>query len=110
MLTVTMVFEKNSMHLEAEGHAGYARMGQDIVCAAASSLISTLMMALNAQLSHESRILFEDPRDGPLRIDCEPAEDERHAAKMIYRTVACGIEALSFKYPDNVSFELKEEI
>jgi uncharacterized protein YsxB (DUF464 family) len=29
-------------------------------------------------------------------------------AKMIFRTIACGIEALAFKYPENVGFKLQE--
>lgn len=108
MLNVTMEFSANRLQLTADGHAGYARMGQDIVCAAASSLMSTLMLALNAQLGRESDIYFDDPRDGPLTIDCGPSEDDMPGAKMIFRTIACGIEALSFKYPDNVRFELRE--
>ena len=108
MLNVTMEFSANRLVLTADGHAGYARAGEDIVCAAASSLISTLMLALNAQLGRESDIYFDDPRDGPLTIDCGPSAEEMQGAKNIFRTIACGLEALAYKYPDNVGFELRE--
>ena len=108
MLNVVMEFSANRLILTADGHAGYARVGQDIVCAAASSLISTLMLALNAQLGRESDIFFDDPRDGPLTIDAGPSKEDMPGAKMIFRTVACGLEALSYKYPENVGFELRE--
>ena len=108
MLNVVMEFSANRLILTADGHAGYARVGQDIVCAAASSLISTLMLALNAQLGRESDIFFDVPRDGPMTIDVGPSNEDMPGAKMIFRTVACGLEALSYKYPENVGFELRE--
>ncbi len=109
MLNIVMQISANRLQLTADGHAGYARVGEDIVCAAASSLISTLMLALNAQLGRESDVYFDDPRDGPLTLDCGPSEADMPGARMIFRTIGCGLEALSYKYPDNVSFELRQE-
>jgi len=55
-----------AMRLEAEGHAGYAPAGQDIVCAG----VSTLMQALVSLLAGEENAhsdAFDEP-DGPRQI------------------------------------------
>lgn len=105
-----MTISRNRLRLEMEGHAGYAEEGRDIVCAAASSLVSTLMLALSAQLGGGSDIYFDDPRAGPMVLDCGPQEDDMESARLIYRTIACGLEALAYRYPDNVEFQLTEDI
>lgn len=106
MIRAKIVMSRNRLKLEMTGHAGYAEAGRDIVCAAASSLVSTLMLALNAQLSRQSDIYFDDPRAGPMVLDCGPDAEDMEAARLIYRTIGCGLEALAYRYPDNLDFEL----
>ena len=108
MLKIKMEISKNRLTLTANGHAGYAPAGCDIVCAAASMLVRTLMLSLYAQLSNESDIYFDDPGNGPLTIDAGPCDGDMEGAKMIFRTIACGLEALACQHPDNVSFTMIE--
>lgn len=109
MIHAQMEISRNRLRLAMEGHAGYAEEGRDIVCAAASSLASTLMLALNAQLGRRSDIYFDDPRAGPMVLDCGPQEEDMETARLIFRTIACGLEALEYRYPDNVEFSLTED-
>lgn len=110
MLNVCVQLAPERMVLTAEGHAGYAPAGQDIVCAAASALINTLMLGLHALTGTGTHVEFEAADDGgpPVTIDCRASPRDRNAARQVYRVVACGLEALAYKYPDNVSFELTE--
>lgn len=108
MIHAEMELSRNRLKLRMDGHAGYAEKGRDIVCAAASSLASTLMLALNAQLGEKSEMYFDDPRAGPMVIDCGPGAEDMKKAELIYRTIGCGLEALAYRYPENVEFELKE--
>ena len=39
--------KENVLKLRAEGHAGYAPKGQDIVCAAVSTLMQALAFSVN---------------------------------------------------------------
>lgn len=109
MIKGKMELSRNRLRLEMEGHAGYAESGRDIVCAAASSLVSTLMLALNAQLGSRSDIYFDDPRAGPMVLDCGPQAEDMETARLIFSTIACGLEALAYRYPDNVEFTLTED-
>lgn len=109
MIHARMEMSQNRLKLEMAGHAGYAEKGRDIVCAAASSLVSTLMLALNAQLGRRSDIYYDDPRAGPLTVDCGPDAEDMEAAALIYRTIACGLEALAYRYPEYVEFRMTDE-
>ena len=43
-----------------------------------------------------------------MTIDCGPSDEEMDKARTMFRVTACGLEALAYKYPENVSFELEE--
>lgn len=58
MLNIRMELSRNRMSMQANGHAGYAPAGQDIVCAAASTLFNTLLIALRTQMGIGSDVYF----------------------------------------------------
>ena len=61
MITVT-VSKKNNSYISfvAEGHAGYAEAGQDIVCAAVSALIITTVNSLEKFTDDKFDVQEED--------------------------------------------------
>lgn len=109
MLKARMCISDDCMRLYAEGHAGYAEKGSDIVCAAASVLVSTLQISLRMQLGIGSDVYFDDNAGGMTRLECYPRPEDRDKALTVFRVIACGLESIAYKYPDNVSFKLIEE-
>ena len=56
--------EGGKLTMRAEGHAGYAPAGQDIVCAAVSCLMQTLAYSA-AEDEHTSSCIYQG-KDGPV--------------------------------------------
>lgn len=110
MVRIQMQISRNRLQLTATGHAGFAAKGEDIVCAAASSLVHTLLLALIQQTGNETMLYYDDPgRPGERHIDCGPSEVDRARVEAIFRTIACGLGALADKYPEYVCFEIEEQ-
>lgn len=108
MLTIRIQLSEDRMGLEAHGHAGYGVLGQDIVCAAASTLVNTFLLALHSQTGPDTDVRFEESDAGSFVIEARASPADRKALMAISRTIGCGLEALAYKYPDNVDFELIE--
>jgi len=85
-------------HLKAEGHAGYATNGDDIVCASVSTIFYTLANYLE-QIGAED-LVGSDEDD--FIIECKALfQDETvHTA---FRMSVFGLSLIAEQYPDNVS-------
>jgi hypothetical protein len=83
----------------ATGHAGWADAGQDVVCAA----ISTLLQAAWLGLDQVAGVEVEGVREaGRLELDWpEPARDDP-GVRAIVETVARSIETLAAQFPAHV--------
>ena len=86
--------------LRVSGHAGYAQSGGDIVCAAASVLITTCANALESvagirpNVSHSERpVMIQVALPGGL----SPASE--HDARIILRTAEQGFLDIAAQYP-----------
>lgn len=79
--------------IKAEGHAGYARAGADIVCAAVSMLLQTLAYRI---MDITLRYNF-DIKSGYFYLDCDTAEGLE-----AFRTILTGLEALESEYPKHI--------
>lgn len=85
-------------HLKAEGHAGYATGGDDIVCASVSTLFYTLANYLE-QIGADD-LVGNDEDD--FLIECTALfQDE--AVHTAFRMTVFGLSLISEEYPDNVS-------
>ena len=101
MTTVTIRRDSSGIAgIRVSGHSGYAPAGGDIVCAAASVLITTCVNALESvagivpQVFQQERSATIDvtlPKDLPL--------DKQHDAQLILRTVAQGFMDVAEQYP-----------
>lgn len=79
--------EGADIELEISGHSGYAPMGQDLICAAATILGRTFVDATAA----ENKIAA-----GYLYARCSLKKRKQA------RAVVCGFAILAKQYPDNV--------
>lgn len=92
--------EGGKLTMRAEGHAGYAPAGQDIVCAAVSCLMQTLAYSA-AEDEHTSSCIYQG-KDGPV-VSVETGNSVLMKDK--FELVADGLTLLAEQYPENVSFK-----
>ena len=102
--------EGGKLTMRAEGHAGYAPAGQDIVCAAVSCLMQTLAYSA-AEDEHTSSCIYQG-KEGPV-VNVEAGDSvlmrdkfELVARRVLFRSlVADGLTLLAEQYPENVNFK-----
>ena len=92
--------EGGKLTMRAEGHAGYAPAGQDIVCAAVSCLMQTLAYSA-AEDEHTSSCIYQG-KEGPV-VSVEAGDSVLMRDK--FEFVADGLTLLAEQYPENVSFK-----
>lgn len=86
------------LSLQAEGHAGYAPAGQDIVCAAVSTLLQTLAYSVDNG-EDGGAIRCDGCRNGPVLTVQARASTENRAK---FELVTDGLYLLAQQYPENV--------
>lgn len=92
--------EGGKLTMRAEGHAGYAPAGQDIVCAAVSCLMQTL--AYSAAEDERTSSCIYQGKDGPV-VSVETSNSVLMRDK--FELVADGLTLLAEQYPENVNFK-----
>ena len=83
--------------LRAQGHAGRAKTGENLVCAAVSSLMYTAVNALES-VADVVPAVVKDDRTALLQLAL-PDGCESHDAQIILRTVIQGLTDISHEYP-----------
>ena len=78
------------------GHSGYAPNGKDIVCAAVSTLVCTLVNSLDALARDKIEYRISDGT-GIIRYG-----DLSEAGKLLVDSFFLGISAISEQYPEHV--------
>lgn len=101
-------YDEDAHRMTLHGHAGYAPEGQDIVCAAVSSLTYTLanaLMGLEQQgLVTELSIRMDN---GATEMACEPrGEAGQTALRTVFDTIMGGYELIARSYPEHVRARL----
>jgi len=88
---------------EISGHAGYAELGQDIVCAAVSILATTTVNSLLEQLSLKPSYKV-DENSGFLEcyISEELSEIEQERAQVILKTLEIGLKSIKQEYTEYI--------
>ena len=92
--------------LEACGHAGFAPKGQDIVCAAASMLMETLVYVLAGSEEAEC-CAYNEPTGPRVSVKLKGSLDPADLNAMDFTKT--GFSLLAEKYPANVRFEDKSK-
>ena len=93
--------------ITARGHAGYAPIGQDIVCAAVTILISTMAAVLD-NFEHEGKLKKKriQIESGYALLICEPNEENKAEIDNTYDVIIRGLKLVEMQYPDNVKIFL----
>ena len=95
MIKVTFTTEGEKLSLRLEGHAGYAVIGEDTVCASASILAYTLASIVDSFDEIESSISLTS---GDATIECENNTCTRNA----FAYTKVGYALLAQNYPQYV--------
>ncbi len=84
----------------AEGHAGWAESGTDVVCAAVSALLQGAWLGL----AEVASVTVDGERtSGRLRLSWPQADRERPDVTAITETAARSIERLALQFPAHVA-------
>lgn len=91
--------------LTAKGHANYdEEKGKDIVCAAISTLICTLVDSLDGlAFAMEDGSLDANLIDGDAFVTCKPKPEYEANVQMAYWTILNGLKMVADSYPENVT-------
>ena len=101
MTTVQVRRDEQGVYgLTVKGHAGYARSGKDIVCAAASILITTCANALES-VAHITPELMVQEEPALIAVDLPHglSAEENHDARIILNTCLQGFTDIAAQYP-----------
>ena len=92
--------EKGVCGLRVYGHAGYAESGSDIVCAAASVLITTCANALETVAGVTPLSKVSERRAAiEVLLPENLSDNQDHDARIILRTTLQGFEDIAAEYP-----------
>lgn len=92
---MTKVYKEGSA-IVIDGHANYADFGQDIVCAAVSTLAQNLIYSLEDLTEAQIRTTVNS---GYIKIDIEESAE---GVQLLVDSFFIGIKAVSEAYPDYV--------
>lgn len=98
-MTVITVFKRNGRILgfSAKGHAGFARSGEDIVCAAISALTQTTAMGV-IEIVH-CPVSF-DVNDGELSLMLKDgvSDEKQREVELLVGTMLLGLSSIKKEY------------
>jgi len=92
--------QENLVGFEISGHAGYAEIGRDIVCAAISFLATTTVNSLEEQLSVGPQYEVNET-DGHLLCSLsleKMGSDDQQKAQVILKTLEIGLKSIEQEY------------
>lgn len=93
-------YDPEEYYLTMDGHAGFREIGTDIVCAACSILMWTLVSAAEEEEFHMHLWLNED--GGSADIRCYPDEESKEKCRYLFDTIFHGMEMVAEQYPQHV--------
>lgn len=93
--------EEDLMRLRAEGHAGYAPKGQDIVCAAVSTLMQALAFSVNDREDGSAVASSSGAAGTYLELQARATPENRAKLEL----VTDGLELVAQLYPKFVTFD-----
>lgn len=83
--------------IRAEGHAGYAESGLDIICAGVSALMQALEVGVLEVLGTEGALVKKIPEKGLMEVSVPEPSDEK--TQVLFQTVYASLEGVRSSYP-----------
>ncbi len=108
MTTVEVYKKNNSIYkVVCNGHTDYGIAGEDIVCAALSSVVQTALLGL-LQIAVINVEYKADDKEGyfEMVLPDNLSSSKRHDADIILNTMLCGVKDLHEGYSDFVELEV----
>lgn len=91
-----------------EGHTGYGVEGEDIVCAALSSIVQTGALGMLSVAGASVDIIRDDRRGYfELVIPKDMSKQMAHDVQVIFATMMCGVRDLYEEYSDFIDLEVR---
>jgi len=107
-VNITKNNQGDIVEIVCDGHTGYGVAGEDIVCAALSSIVQTAVLGLFSVA--EINLDFKrNEKQGYLfmRLPNDITEEQNQKAQIILKTVLLGINDLYEGYSDFIELEVK---
>ncbi len=101
---MTVHYDPQQFKMEITGHAGAGKKGEDLVCAAASTLTCTLMNVAKDREDNHAEVYVGD--DAAVMVQCRPEHPE--LCLEMFRTLLHGFFILMLKAPENVRIVIEE--
>ena len=101
MIDCKMLLENNKVCIQINGHAGYAPVGQDIVCAAATTLCNTLVGYLATKGEQEQKPVLEK---GNIKIIIDFEKNPEGVCEVV-SYVAVGFQIIAHSFPQYFQLE-----
>jgi uncharacterized protein YsxB (DUF464 family) len=97
--------KKGLVGLESAGHSGFARTGEDVVCAAVSALVQALLVGLrDVACVEDAEFEMEKATENSLPlIRVKWKEDRAAELDLLTRTVALSLKEVAAGYSGHVS-------
>lgn len=93
-------------YITVEGHSGFAAKGYDIICAAVSTLVCTLLNCLrDEEAADRVKLLKDIVRDGYVCIEVEHLDFAKERTKGIVDACLTGLYMLEETYPNYIVIE-----
>ena len=109
-MTEVKVLKKgdNYVQITCDGHTGYGVEGEDIVCAALSSVVQTAALGLLGVAGVSVKINRDDNKGFFDMIMPDGLSDSQlHDVDIIFSTMMCGISELHQEYSDFIDLEVR---
>jgi len=99
---------KDITAIECKGHTGYGVEGEDVVCAALSSIVQTAVLGV-LQVAKVDADYKADERRGYLKLVLPDSltDQRRHDANVILNTMLLGVADLYQGFSDFIELEVK---
>lgn len=111
MTDITITKKANRIvAVECVGHTGYGEEGEDIVCAALSSIVQTALMGL-LTVARVKVDYHRDDNAGKLVFGLPEnlSDEKKRDASVILDTMLCGVCDLREGFSDFINLEVKEQ-
>jgi hypothetical protein len=109
MTTVTVIKVKGKIKsIECDGHTGYGVEGEDIVCAALSSIVQTAALGILSVAGVNADYRINEDRGWlKLTLPDNMTQTQAHDSEVILNTLLLGVTDLHESFSDFVELEVK---
>ena len=95
---IEVIHHKKNQHISIDGHAGFAQIGEDIVCAGVSTLVQTMVVSIETLTEDKNKIKYDM---SPGKADIYYGNLSKESDALI-NSFFVGVKLIASAYPDFV--------